>query len=57
MPKPGYLAGHRPHAHSVSITIDLPAHTHGGVTAGEAETAAYDFAPITVTASTTSTKG
>jgi hypothetical protein len=57
MPKPGYLAGHRPHAHSVSITIDLPAHTHGGVTAGTDNTASYDYAPITVTASTTSEKG
>jgi hypothetical protein len=53
MPKPGYLAGHRPHEHSV--TIDLPAHTHGGVTTGTDSTASYDFAAVTV--KTTADKG
>ncbi|MBS7635784.1 hypothetical protein KEJ37_00320 [Candidatus Bathyarchaeota archaeon] len=57
MPKPGYLAGHRQHKHSVTVTVDLPSHTHGGVTAGTDSTAAYDFAPVTVTVTTTSEKG
>ena len=42
MPLPGFLPGERPHSHSVEV----PAHLHGGVTAGTVNTASTTIPPV-----------